>query len=88
MTEKRPKTWIKLQGLSLHRTILNGRFTSLESYKTSIFKLVRWIFSPKAIHGQWIHLTHGESHFLYSAVRGVLCDLINVLGYFSVILRP
>ena len=40
MTEKGPNTHIELYELSLHRTICNGRFISLKSNKTSVFKQI------------------------------------------------
>ena len=57
MTEKRPKTFIKLYELSLHRTIGKGRFSS--------FKQIQEIFNPMAINVQWISLTYEQLHFLY-----------------------
>ena len=85
MTEKMPKTSIKLWGLSIHRTIRNGLFTSLKSYKTQISKQILKTCSPKAIKGKWISLTHEQLLFLYWCMRGVHYDLINVLRHFSVI---
>ena len=86
MTEKEPKKLTKLYGLSLHKTIRNGRFISLKGYKTSIFEEMPKIFSPMAISMQWIPLTLEQSHFLYRFGWRVICDLINILGPFSVIL--
>ena len=39
------------------------------------------------INLQWISLTHEQLHFHHGSVRGVICDLINVLGSLSVILQ-
>ena len=52
MTEKEPKTLIKLQGFSLHRTTRNERFISLKGYTTSIFKQILKIFSLMVINMQ------------------------------------
>ena len=41
-----------------------------------------------AINVSRIALSHEKLHFLQCSVRGVLYDLINVLGPFSVILQP
>ena len=65
MTEKGRKTLIKSYGLYSSRTIGHWRFTSLKSYKTSIFNQIRKIFSPKAIHAWSISLTHEKLHFLH-----------------------
>ena len=51
------------------------------------FKQILKIFSPMEINGQRISLTHEKVHSLDRSVRGVLYDLINVLGPFSVILQ-
>ena len=88
MTGKRPKTLIKSLGLCSHRTIGHGRFTSLKSYKTSIFKQIRKIFNPMAINVQEISLTYEKLHFLHYSVREVINELIDVLGHFSVIYQP
>ena len=80
MTEKGPKTLIK----SFHR----GRFTSLKSYKTLIFKQTRKIFNPMPINVQRISLTHEKLHFLHYSAREVIYALIDILGHFSVILQP
>ena len=82
MTEKRPKTLFKLYGLSFRRTIRSGRFTSLNGYTISVFKQILKLISPMAINVQWISLTHELLHFIYLSVRGVLFDLIDVLGHF------
>ena len=50
MTKKGPKTLIKSKGFYSNRTIGHGRFTSLKSYKTSIFKQMRKIFNPKEVN--------------------------------------
>ena len=86
--EKGPKTLIKLQGLYSQRTIGNGRFTSLKCDKTSIFKQILKIFNLMAINVQRISLIHEKLHFLHYFLRGVIYALIDVLGHFSVILRP
>ena len=88
MTEKGRKTLIKSLGLFSHRTIGNGRFTSLQSYKTSIFKQIRKIFNPMAVNVRGISLTHEKLHFLHYYVLGVIYALIDVLGDFSVIWQP
>ena len=67
------------------RTISHGRFTSLKSYKRSIFKQIRKIFNPKAINAWKISLTHEKLHFLHYSVREVIYALIDVSGHFSVI---
>ena len=45
------------------------------------------IFNPMAVTVQWISLTCEQFFFLYRSVRGVLYDLIIVLGKFSVIVQ-
>ena len=88
MMEKGPKTLIKSQRFYSNRTIGNGCFTSLKSCKTSIFKQIRKIFNPMAVNIRMISLIHEKLHFLHFSVRGVIYTLIDVLGYFSVILQP
>ena len=88
MTEKWPKTLIKLQVLCSQRTMGNGRFTSLKCDKTSTFKQILKIFNPMAINVQRISLTHEKLHFFHYSVRGVIYALIDVLGHFSFILQP
>ena len=63
----------------------NGRFTSRKSYKTSILKQTLKIFCPMALNVQWIFLKHKELHFLGCSIRGVVCNLISVLGPFLII---
>ena len=41
-----------------------------------------------AIDVQRISLTHEKLHFLHYSVREVIYEVIDVLGYFSVILQP
>ena len=88
MTEKGPNTLIKSLGLYSHRTIGNGRFTSLKSYETSIFKQIRKVFNPMAINVQGISLTHEKMQFFHYSVLGVIYALIDALGHCSVILQP
>ena len=85
---KGPKTLIKSSGISSNRTIGNGNFTSLKCYKTSIFKQMRKIFNPMAMNVCRVSLTHMMLHFLHYSVRGVIYALIDILGHFSVILKP
>ena len=85
MTEKGPKTLIKSQGLYSNPTIGHGRFTSLKSYKTSIFQQIRKIFNPMAIDVQRISLTHEKLHFLHHSVREDIYELVDIWSHFSVI---
>ena len=87
MKEKGSKILIKSLGLYSHRTINNGRFTSLKGYKTSIFKQIRKISNPTAINVRRISLTHEKLHFLHYSVLGVMYALFDVLGHFSVMLQ-
>ena len=61
----------------------NGRYTSLECYKTSIFKQIRKIFNPMAINGRTISLTYEKLHFLQYSVRGAIFALIDVSRHFQ-----
>ena len=88
MTEKGPKTLIKLYGLYSQRTVGNGRFTSLKCDKRSNFKQMIKIFNPMTINVQRISLIHEKLHFLHYFVQGVIYALIDVLGHFAVILQP
>ena len=83
MTEKGPKTLIKSQGLYSHRTIDHGSFTSLKSYRTSIFKQIRKIFNSMAINVKRISLTRERLHFLHYSGQEVLYELIDVLAIFQ-----
>ena len=79
MTEKGPNTSTLLRLQKMR----SWCFTSLKSCKTSIFKDLFKIFSPMVINVQFISLTHEQLHFLCWSVRGVLYDLLNVLGPFQ-----
>ena len=45
--------------------MLKGRFISIISYNTDIFKQISQIFNTMAINVERIDLTHKKLHFIY-----------------------
>ena len=83
MTEKGLKHWSNRKDSPYTEQYSVGVSPLSMSFTTSIFKQKQNIMNPVAINVQRISPTHEKLHFLHCSVRGVLHDLINVLGPFQ-----